>query len=92
MDTASLAYVLLENVEALSQAGARTAQTGCLGTACRTDGAQSKKLLAPLQNDGHAKRYDPAAAGLKAQGLISVREQWIAFHYPASNQSGKPVS
>ena len=29
---------------------------------------------------------------LKAQGLISVREQWIAFHYPATNQSGKPVS
>ena len=29
---------------------------------------------------------------LKTQGLISVREQWIAFHYPAANQSGKPVS
>ena len=27
-------------------------------------------------------------AWLKSQGLVSVRELWIAFHYPAANQSG----
>jgi len=26
---------------------------------------------------------------LKSQGLTSIRELWIAFHYPAANQSGK---
>ena len=31
-------------------------------------------------------------AWLKAQGLVSVRELWIAFHYPAANQSGLPAS
>lgn len=25
---------------------------------------------------------------LESQGLISMCEQWIAFHYPATNQSG----
>lgn len=25
---------------------------------------------------------------LESQGLISMRERWIAFHYPATNQSG----
>jgi RNA-directed DNA polymerase len=25
---------------------------------------------------------------LKSQGLISIRDLWIAFHYPAANQSG----
>jgi RNA-directed DNA polymerase len=27
-------------------------------------------------------------AWLKSQGLVSMRELWIAFHYPAANQSG----
>jgi len=27
-------------------------------------------------------------AWLKSQGLVSIRELWIAFHYPAANQSG----
>ena len=31
-------------------------------------------------------------AWLEAQGLVSVRDIWIAFHYPASNQSGKRAS
>jgi RNA-directed DNA polymerase len=31
-------------------------------------------------------------AWLKSQGLVSVRELWIAFHYPAANQSGWPAS
>lgn len=31
-------------------------------------------------------------AWLKTQGLVSVRDIWIAFHYPASNPSGKRVS
>lgn len=26
---------------------------------------------------------------LKSQGLISIRELWITFHYPAANQSGE---
>jgi RNA-directed DNA polymerase len=30
-------------------------------------------------------------AWLKSQGLVSIRELWIAFHYPASNQSGLPA-
>jgi RNA-directed DNA polymerase len=25
---------------------------------------------------------------LKSQGLVSIRDLWIAFHYPAANQSG----
>jgi hypothetical protein len=25
---------------------------------------------------------------LESQGLISIRELWIAFHYPVANQSG----
>ena len=28
---------------------------------------------------------------LKSQGLVSTRELWIAFHYPAANQSGLSV-
>ena len=28
-------------------------------------------------------------AWLQSQGLISMREMWIAFHYPAANPSGK---
>jgi len=31
-------------------------------------------------------------AWLKSQGLVSVRDLWIAFHYPAANQSGLPAS
>jgi RNA-directed DNA polymerase len=31
-------------------------------------------------------------AWLKSQGLISVRDLWISFHYPAANQSGLPAS
>ena len=27
-------------------------------------------------------------AWLKSRGLVSVRDRWIAFHYPAANQSG----
>ena len=30
-------------------------------------------------------------AWLKSQGLVSIRELWITFHYPASNQSGLPA-
>ena len=30
-------------------------------------------------------------AWLQSQGLVSIRELWIAFHYPASNQSGLPA-
>ena len=30
-------------------------------------------------------------AWLKSQGLVSVRELWIAFHYPAANQPGLSV-
>ena len=30
-------------------------------------------------------------AWLKSQGLVSIRELWIAFHYPASNPSGLPA-
>ena len=26
---------------------------------------------------------------LESQGLVSMREIWIAFHYPAANPSGK---
>jgi hypothetical protein len=26
---------------------------------------------------------------LKSQGLVSMRDIWIAFHYPAANQTGK---
>ena len=25
---------------------------------------------------------------LKSQGLVSIRDLWITFHYPAANQSG----
>lgn len=28
-------------------------------------------------------------AWLESQGLVSVRNLWIAYHYPATNQSGK---
>jgi RNA-directed DNA polymerase len=31
-------------------------------------------------------------AWLKSQGLVSVRDLWIAFHYPAANQPGLPAS
>lgn len=31
-------------------------------------------------------------AWLKSQGLVSVRDRWIAFHYPATNQPGLPAS
>jgi hypothetical protein len=31
-------------------------------------------------------------AWLKSQGLVSARELWIAFHYPAANQSGCRVA
>jgi hypothetical protein len=31
-------------------------------------------------------------AWLKSQGLISVRDLWISFHYPAANQSGLSAS
>ena len=31
-------------------------------------------------------------AWLKSQGLVSVRDLWISFHYPAANQSGLPAS
>ncbi len=27
-------------------------------------------------------------AWLKSQGLVSMRDIWIAFHYPAGNQPG----
>ncbi len=31
-------------------------------------------------------------AWLKSQGPVAVRDPWIAFHYPAPNQSGLPAS
>ena len=31
-------------------------------------------------------------AWLKSQGLVSMRDLWIAFHYPAASQSGKRVA
>ena len=37
-----------------------------------------------------AKKPKGGADGcLESQGLVSMREIWIAFHYPAANPSGK---
>ena len=32
--------------------------------------------------------FNECPQNLKSQGLVSVRDIWIAFHYPAANQSG----
>jgi hypothetical protein len=47
---------------------------------------QPQELLASLPHDGNAGMND---AWLESQGLVSVRTLWIAYHYPAANQSGK---
>lgn len=52
--------------------------------------ALSRKRYGPLSRT-KATQMGLTDAWLKSQGWVSVRELWIAFHYPASNQPGQPA-
>ncbi|MDD4118407.1 MAG: hypothetical protein PHI39_09370 [Kiritimatiellae bacterium] len=52
-------------------------------------------LKSPLSRKGywHLSRTMATQSGmtnhwLESQGLVSIRKLWIAYHYPAANQSG----
>ena len=45
-----------------------------------------------LMHDGKYRHLPVVNRKREILGLVSVRDIWIAFHYPASNPSGKRVS
>ena len=61
----------------------------------RTMATQSGLTNAWLKSQPSRRRDSPPQGGSdrrERQRLVSVRELWIAFHYPVSNQSGLPKS
>jgi hypothetical protein len=90
MASAQDTNVLLETVEICSYQGAKSPQIGSVQKGGNTDSIEpkgamaSRSLVSRLPARTLATQASMTNKWLAEQGLISVKEQWVKIHYPAS--------
>ena len=83
MDTPTCENVLYETMALLPYENPQSGKTGRRKEASRVRGHQQQRPVETGPGIRHTMRSNPPQADyLKEQGLVSVIELWVAFHYP----------